>query len=236
MNKRVVMMKVSLKQMVLILGLCGLPLFSLAETDPLETVNRKVHGFNQVLDRHLLRPVARGYDRVLPLPAKKGVNNFFGNLGDISDGVNNLLQGKMGSGISDLGRVLINSTIGIGGIFDPATGMGLEDHSEDFGQTLAVWGVPRGPYVVLPGMGPSSLRNVFTRAVDSRLNPLRYYYPVSDRNILRGLDLVNTRARLLAVEGVVFGDEYLFFRDAYLQRRAFLEKDGRVEDSFDDDF
>ena len=230
------MMKVILKQMVLMLGLCGLPLFSLADTDPLEKVNRKIHGFNAVLDRHLLRPVARGYDRVLPLPAKKGVNNFFDNLGDVSDGVNNFLQGKIGPGFSDFGRVLINSTIGLGGLFDPATEMGLEDHSEDFGQTLAVWGVPRGPYVVLPALGPSSLTNVFTRVVDSRLDPLRYYYPVSDRNVLRGLDLIKTRASLLAVEGVVFGDEYLFFRDAYLQRRKFLEKDGRVEDAFDDDF
>ncbi len=131
---------------------------------------------------------------------------------------------------------MINSTIGVGGLFDPASSMGLTDHAEDFGQTLGVWGVPRGAYVVIPMLGPSTVRDMFGRPVDSRLSPLRYYHPVDHRNTLLGLELINTRANLLSADGVVFGDKYLFYRDAYLQRREFLEKDGKVEDPFDDDF
>ncbi len=205
-------------------------------SDPFEPMNRKIQRFNDVADEKVLQPVARGYAKVLPDPVRRGVNNFFGNLRDVSDIVNNFLQGKPKQGFSDMGRVLVNTTVGLGGLLDPATSLGLVDHREDFAQTLAVWGVPRGPYVVLPFLGPSYVRDVLTRAADSRLDPLRYYYPVDHRNRLLALRLINQRAELLAADSVVFGDRYLFFRDAYSQRREFLEKDGEVEDAFGDEF
>ena len=209
---------------------------ALANGDPYEGVNRKIHNFNDVVDRKLFRPVAVGYDRVVPDPAKQVIGNFFGNLIDVGDGLNNLLQGKPKEAASDTARVLINTTVGLGGLFDPASTMGLADHNEDFAQTLAVWGVPRGPYVVVPLLGPGSVRDIFGRSVDSRLDPLLYHQPVSHRNSLSGLSILHTRAGLLSADSVVFGDRYIFYRDAYLQRREFLEKDGVVDDPFDEEF
>lgn len=209
---------------------------TMASEDPLEKVNRKVHGFNDFLDSKLIRPAAKGYKKVLPTPVRYSVGNFFGNLADVGDMINNGLQGKPKPAFSDLGRLLINTTVGIGGLFDPATRIGLVDHDEDFSQTLAVWGVPRGAYVVLPGLGPSDVRGIFGRIGTSRMDPLRYYYPVSHRNSLFALRLVDIRANLLAADSAVFGDKYIFYREAYLQRRAFLENDGQVDDPFDDDF
>ena len=209
---------------------------SFANEDPYEGVNRKIHNFNDFADAKLIRPVAVGYNKVMPNPAKRLVSNFFGNLVEVGNGLNNLLQGKPKQAGNDASRVLINTTIGIGGLFDPATRMGLRASDEDFGQTLAVWGVPRGPYIVLPFLGPTTVRDVFSRAVDSTLDPLRYYYPVSHRNSLFGFSVLHTRSQLLAADAVVFGDRYIFFRDAYLQRREFQEKDGEIEDPFDDEF
>jgi len=208
----------------------------LANEDPYEGFNRKIHNFNDFADRKIIRPVAVGYDKVMPNPAKRIVTNFFGNLVEVGNGLNNLLQGKPKRAASDVSRVLINTTIGIGGLFDPATRMGLRASDEDFGQTLAVWGVPRGPYFVMPFLGPSTVRDVFSRAVDSRLDPLRYYYPVSHRNSLFAFSVLHTRSQLLAADSVVFGDRYIFYRDAYLQRREFQEKDGEIDDPFDDEF
>lgn len=213
-----------------------LALPALANEDPYEGFNRKIHNFNDFTDRKIIRPVAVGYDKVMPNPAKRLVTNFFGNLVEVGNGLNNLLQGKPKQAATDVSRVLVNTTIGIGGLFDPASRMGLRASDEDFGQTLAVWGVPRGPYVVLPFLGPSSVRDVFTRTVDSRLDPLRYYHPVSHRNSLFGFSVLHTRSQFLAADSVVFGDRYIFYRDAYLQRREFQEKDGEIEDPFDDEF
>lgn len=208
----------------------------LANEDLYEGFNRKIHNFNDFADQKVIRPIAVGYDKVMPNPAKRLVTNFFGNLVEVGNGLNNLLQGKPKQAVTDVSRVLVNTTIGIGGLFDPATRMGLRASDEDFGQTLAVWGVPRGPYVVLPFLGPSSVRDVFTRTVDSRLDPLRYYNTVSHRNSLFGFSVLHTRSQLLAADSVVFGDRYIFYRDAYLQRREFQEKDGEIEDPFDDEF
>lgn len=219
---------------LLILHMLAQPV--LANEDPYEKINRKIHNFNDFTDQKLMRPVAVGYDKVMPDPGKRLVTNFFGNLIEVGNGLQNLLQGKPRRAANDAARVLVNTTIGIGGLFDPATGMGLSRSDEDLGQTLAVWGVPRGPYVVLPFLGPTTLRDVFTRWGDSRLDPLRYFYPVSHRNTLFGISLIHTRAQFLAADSVVFGDRYIFYRDAYLQRREFLEKDGQIEDPFDDEF
>lgn len=202
--------------------------------DPWQGINQQTFAVNEGLDRILVKPVARTYTTVVPGFARQGVNNFFSNVGDVSNGVNNLLQGKPLRALSDLGRIVINSTLGLGGLFDPASGIGLRKHNESFGQTLSVWGVPKGPYVVMPFLGPSTLTDAIARPLEATLDPVRYLYPVDHRNTLLGVRLLDQRAGLLAAESVVFGDRYLFLRDAYLQRREFLVNDGQVEDDFDD--
>lgn len=204
------------------------------EDDPWMGFNKATYRFNEAADRYVLRPVANTYVKVVPGFARQGVGNFFGNLDDVNNSVNNLLQGKPVQAVSDIGRILINTTVGLGGLFDPASGIGLRKHNESFGQTLSVWGVPKGPYLVLPLLGPSTLTDAFSRPVDSALDPVPYLYPVDHRNRLLVTRLVDQRARLFAAESVVFGDRYIFVRDAYLQRREYLAKDGQVEDEFDD--
>jgi phospholipid-binding lipoprotein MlaA len=202
------------------------------EADPWVGMNRMTHRFNDVVDRILLRPVARGYDAVMPRFARAGIRHFYGNLGDVGNAVNNVLQGKIGDGMTDVVRVLLNSTVGVGGLFDPASKMGLPIHEEDFGQTLSVWGLPRGPYLVIPFLGPGTVTDALGLPVDSLAQPLRYYHPVDHRNVLMGTELIDKRAGLLAVEKAVFGDKYIFYREAYLQRREYLIADGAVVDDF----
>ena len=209
---------------------------TMASEDRFETINRKVHGFNDFMDTKLMRPAAKAYKKLLPAPVRYSVRNVVGNLSDVGDIINNALQGKPKQAVSDFGRVLVNSSIGIGGLFDPASQMGLVDHDEDFSQTLAVWGLPRGPFIVIPGLGPSDARGIFGRASNEGVDPLPYYHPVPHRNSLATVRLLSIRAKLLAVDGVVFGDKYIFYRDAYLQHREFLEKDGQVDDPFGDEF
>tara|TARA_B100001559_G_C16310874_1_gene534182 strand:- start:360 stop:842 length:483 start_codon:yes stop_codon:yes gene_type:complete len=157
---------------------------------------------------------------------------------DLSIGINNILQGKLNDGISDITRFTINSTLGIGGFIDVASSLGLDKNDEDFGQTLAVWGVPDGPYLVLPGLGPSTMRDTLSMIPDAFLTPLWLIDHDRTAYSLTAIDLVDTRARYLGLESVVIGDEYLFFRDAYLQSREFEILDGQVDDDFDefDDF
>jgi len=210
--------------------------FEFADSDPWVRTNRSIHNFNDVADRILTRPVAVGYRKIVPQFARRGLGNVFSNLEDVGNGINNLLQGKVANGASDLTRVLINSTIGIVGLFDPASSMGLIEHEEDWGQTFATWGVPAGPYIVIPGLGPGSVRDGLSRILDGATDPLRYLYPVSHRNVTYAMRLIRDRTDLLTVESVVFGDKYIFYRDAYLQRREYLVKDGEVSDPFADDF
>jgi phospholipid-binding lipoprotein MlaA len=202
--------------------------------DPLEGLNRVTHRFNDVTDRVLLKPVAKGYKKVVPDQVQFRVGRFFANLDEISNATNNALQGKFTYGATSLGRFALNSTIGLGGLFDPAVGFGLPAHAEDFGQTFRVWGIPMGPYLVIPFLGPSTFTDALGRPFDSRLGPLRGYHPVNHRNVLYGVNLVDGRASILSAESMVFGDRYLFYRDAYLQRREFLANDGQVQDGFDD--
>lgn len=209
---------------------------TMASEDRFETINRKVHGFNDFMDTKLMRPAAKAYKKLLPAPVRYSVRNVVGNLSDVGDIINNALQGKPKQAVSDFGRVLVNSSIGIGGLFDPASQMGLVDHDEDFSQTLAVWGLPRGPFIVIPGLGPSDARGIFGRASNERVDPLPYYHPVPHRNSFATVRLLSIRAKLLAVDGVVFGDKYIFYRDAYLQHRKFLETDGQADDPFGDEF
>jgi phospholipid-binding lipoprotein MlaA len=204
--------------------------------DPLEGANRKTHGFNELADRILLKPVAKIYDKACPVFIRKGVRNFFRNIDDIHILVNDALQLKLSAAVSDFGRLLINSSVGLGGLFDPASKMGLIKHEEDFGQSMAVWGIGPGPYFVVPLLGPSTIRDSVGLVVDSVFDPVLALREIRTRNSLYALDRLHLRADLLSAENLVIGDRYLFFRNAYLQRRDYVVNDGEVEDEFDDDF
>ena len=211
--------------------------FAAGTSDPFEGLNRKTQSLNDFADKNFVRPVASGYTKVVPDPVRFSIGRVYGNLEDVGDAVNNLLQGKPLAFLSDVARVSINTTIGLGGLMDPASDLGLVNHEEDFSQTLATWGVPRGPYVVMPFLGPSGVRDIFGRSLNNRLDPLIYLEPVAHRNATYGARLVHKRADLLGADGVVFGDRYIFFRDAYIQRREYLETDGEIaDDPFSDDF
>ena len=224
----------NVNKLVYLLSFLFLSSYAFAETDPLKDLNQKTHDLNQTLDLQVASPVARFYKRITPDFIEMGVTNFTQNVEDLSIGINNILQGKIKSGFSDLSRFTINSTIGIAGFLDIASDMGLEKHDEDFGQTLAVWGVPDGPYLVLPGLGPSTMRDTLAMIPDAFLTPLWLIDHDRTSYSLTAIDLIDTRARYLGLESVVIGDEYLFYRDAYLQSRQFEIKDGEVEDDFDD--
>lgn len=197
--------------------------------DPWEPVNRGTFAFNDALDVWLLKPVAQGYDAVMPGPVRTGVANFFGNVEDVWTGVNSLLQGKPGNAVHDFGRVVVNSTMGIAGLLDVASAMGLEKHNEDFGQTLAVWGVGNGPYVVLPVFGPRTLRDAGGFVFDLTADPVSQVNPDPARYGLSAVRLVDVRAGLLPAEKVLDTaalDKYSYLRSAYLQRRRSLIFDG----------
>ena len=197
--------------------------------DPWEGLNRKTFEFNDQLDKAVLKPVARGYEKVVPGFAREGVSNFFNNVEDVATSLNNLLQGKVAEGASDAGRVVVNSVFGIFGLWDIATPLGLEKHYEDFGQTLGVWGVQPGPYFVIPLLGPSTARDAPAKLVDPQ-----WYYPKLLKNdglywTLWGLDKIQERAQLLKSENVLEQaalDRYTFIRDAWLQRRRSQVYDG----------
>ena len=208
---------------------------SAEEADSLESFNRNMFYVNERLDQYALRPVAVAYTNVMPNPLERGIDNFFSNLNEITNVVNDVLQGKFKQAGHDGGRFLINSTIGMAGLFDVAERAGIsKSDGEDFGQTLAVWGVGEGPYLMLPLLGPSTLRDAPSKFIDSLINPLSYSDDVRARNSAQALDLLTTRVSLLAVDQIATGDRYLFVRDVYLQRNRFLVNDGAVEDDFGD--
>jgi len=197
--------------------------------DPLEPFNRGVYAFNDAIDNAVLKPVAFGYRAVLPQFMRTGVTNFFSNLDDVTVFVNGVLQGKIPQAVSDAGRFIINTTIGVLGLFDVATHFGLEKHNEDFGQTLGYWGIGNGPYLVLPLLGPSSFRDGIGRLVDRYTDPVMWENHIRTRNQFLALRVVNTRTNLLDSEKVLDAaaiDRYAFLRDAYLQRRRSLVHDG----------
>lgn len=198
--------------------------------DPIEGFNRAVFAFNDTVDKAVLKPVAKGYDEVVPVPAKTGVSNFFGNIADVFIGVNNLLQGKVGEATSDIGRVLVNSTIGILGFIDFASDFGLEKHAEDFGQTFGRWGAPPGAYVMVPFWGPRDVRDTAGLVLDVMADPVGDMHNVAARNTLIGTRVISDRAALLPAEKVIEEaalDKYSYIRDAYLQRRRSQVYDGR---------
>ena len=208
--------------------LCPAPVRAEDDDDPWEGFNRAMFTVNDGLDRFVLEPVAKGYDFITPAPLERCISNFFQNLRVPIQSVNGFLQGKPVSGASDLGRFTVNTTIGLAGFLDPATYFGLVKHDEDFGQTLGVWGVPNGPYLVIPLLGPSTVRDAGGLAVDSMLHPGWYYLDAAVTIGSRVFDTINTRA--LVLEDVQNArnaalDFYSFVRNGYLQRRRALLRD-----------
>jgi phospholipid-binding lipoprotein MlaA len=198
--------------------------------DPLEPFNRQVTSFNDALDNAVLKPVATAYRDALPSPVRKGVSNFFGNLADVWSFVNSVAQFKLQNSAETFIRVNVNTFFGLGGLLDIATEAGIDRHSEDFGQTLGRWGVGSGPYLVLPFFGPSTVRDTAALPVDFVYgSAVGYVSNVPLRNSLRGLRVIDTRAKLLSVSELLEGaalDKYSFTRDAFLQRRRNEVYDG----------
>lgn len=202
--------------------------------DPWEPFNRSVFEFNEGLDAYLLKPVVAGYRFVLPEFVREGIYNFFSNYNDIYTALYNLLQGKPGYAFNDFMRVAVNTTMGLGGLLDLATPGGLEKHKEDWGQTLGVWGVPAGPYVVLPFFGPSNVRDAFGTVADLESDYLFRLLPdVALRNSITGLRVVNARNTYYEAGDLLDGaaiDKYSFMRDAYIQRRQYQINEGRDDE------
>ncbi len=198
--------------------------------DPLEPFNRGVYQFNETLDKYVVKPVAEGYRFVLPQPVRTTVSNFFSNINDVTVLANNVMQGKFLAALDDFSRIAINSTIGLLGLLDIASEAGILKHEEDFGQTLGVWGLPDGPYIVLPFFGPSSGRDAVGRVGDFYIDVATYVDPTSARNWMWGTRIVSRREELLDATTVLDAaalDRYEFLRDAYLQRRRNLIYDGK---------
>ncbi len=206
--------------------------------DPLEPMNRGIYAFNDAVDSAVIKPIATGYKAVLPQFVRTGVSNFFSNLDDITVIINNILQLKIPQAASDTGRFLINTTVGVLGLIDVATHLGLEKHNEDFGQTLGYWGIGNGPYLVLPLLGPSTFRDGLGRWVDHFVDPILKEDHIRSRNQYIATRAVSNRAHLLDSEKVLDAaaiDRYSFLRDAYLQRRRNLVHDGNPPPEPDDD-
>ncbi len=204
------------------LMLAGCAGFNTNPRDPLEPMNRNVTKFNEGVDSVVLKPAATVYKQVIPPIVRTGVSNFFGNLSDAWSFVNSALQFKFQNAAENFMRLNVNTVFGLGGILDVASEMNIERHREDFGQTLGRWGVPAGPYIVLPLLGPSTLRDTIALPVDRKADPLSYFSPVEVRNSLNVLRLVDVRSNLLRVGGVIDEaalDKYTFTREAYLQKR-----------------
>ncbi len=199
--------------------------------DPYEGFNRTMFAVHEAIDNVLTRPLAKAYDAAIPLPVKASVGNFFGNVGDLWIGANDAMQGKFGNAGVDLGRLFVNSTVGILGLFDVASELGLERHDEDFGQTMAKWGYQDSAYLFIPMFGPRTVRDTAGLVVDAFADPVGYTTPISARNSMRGLRVIDVRASLLPADKVVEEaalDKYAYIRDGYLQRRRGQIYDGNA--------
>ncbi|MGR8980106.1 MAG: MlaA family lipoprotein [Gammaproteobacteria bacterium] len=226
-------------------GCADSPSAPVRQEDPLEKWNRGTHDFNDSLDRNVLKPVAKGYHEVTPEPVNESVTNFFSNIGDIGVMVNDFLQLKVTQGGMDLSRFLINTTVGVVGLFDVAQKIDLPKHNEDFGQTLGVWGVPSGDYLVLPFFGPSSTRDTAGLVGDALLNPITYVSVVGGAAVnavttgSKLVEITDARADMLSSEKVLDEaavDRYDFIKNAYLQHRQYLVYDGNPPEEESDDF
>jgi len=203
-------------------------------SDPWQAVNKPVFAINDAFDTALFKPLAKGYNAVTPEPVQTGISNFFSNLNEIDNAINNLFQGKPKKFATSVGRLAINSTLGLGGFIDVASHMGLQHAPEDLGQTFGTFGAGSGPYIVLPLLGSSSVRDVPGRIVSMYLNPLAWLDDVSFRNIMVGVNAVDARSNLLAKEEIaseISKDKYTLYRDAFLEEREFEIADGNLDDS-----
>ena len=203
-----------------------------ATQDPFEDINRKIWAFNESLDNNFAKPTAEIYTNVTPDFIEIGITNFFRNINELDNTANQLLQGKPAFAANDFARFLINTSIGILGFFDVASRMGLQRHDEDFGQTLATWGVSKGPFLMIPLYGPSTPRSLAGRSVSSVLSGTFAIEETDVRIGITALDALETRARYLEVESLIVGDRYSFIRDSYMQYLDFESSDG--EDQSDD--
>ena len=214
----------------LLILLLSFPIFGEEINDPFEDLNRDIFIFNEKLDEKLLKPAALTYRKVTPQFARTGVTNFFNNLEEIDTTINQVLQGEIKYAFNDAGRFVINSTIGLLGLIDVASKMGLEKHEEDFGQTLGVWGFDSGPYIMIPFLGPSNPRDLLSRPISSFLSGT---FAMEDNDVkitLLGIDALETRERLLDAETLIIGDKYIFVKDAYIQSREYEINNGSTED------
>ena len=215
---------------LLLVLLFSFPLFAKEINDPFEDLNRDIFVFNEKLDEKILKPTALVYRKVIPQFARTGVTNFFNNLEEIDTTINQVLQGEIKYAFNDAGRFVINTTIGLFGLIDVASKMGLERHQEDFGQTLGVWGISSGPYIMLPFLGPSNPRDLLSRPISSFLSGT---FAMEDNDVkftLVGIDALETRERLLDAETLIIGDKYMFVKDAYVQSREYEINNGSTED------
>ncbi len=208
--------------------------------DPWEPLNRQIHGFNTGLDKVTFKPIAKGYRFIIPRFVRIGIRNFSSNLRTPLNIINSFLQGKGKNGLTESGRFFVNSTIGFAGLIDVATDMGVEKHNEDFGQTFAKWGIPDGPFVTVPILGPRTVRDAFAIPLNIAADPLIWYDNSSVRDKLYIIRVIDLREKLFAAEALIEGspDRYVSIREAYLQNRLFLIYDGDppVDDDFYDDF
>ena len=215
--------------LVLAAALAGCATTANNPADPIEPFNRAIFSFNDTVDAAILKPVAKGYHAVLPSWVRTGVSNFFANIGDLWIAANNVLQGKFVEGLGDFMRLAFNTTLGLGGVIDIASDMGLQKHNEDFGQTLGRWGFNEGAYLVLPFFGPSTVRDGLARVLDWKADPVVHISNVPARNEIHAVRVVSDRSNLLDTTDVVEEaalDKYTFVRDAWLQRRRSLVYDG----------
>jgi phospholipid-binding lipoprotein MlaA len=217
---------------LLLAGCAGAPVGKPDPRDPWEHFNRSMFVFNDKLDHAIARPVAKAYVKVTPRFVRTGISNAVSNLGTLTTVVNDALQGKVAQAGRDSARFLLNSTLGVGGLFDPATAAGLENNDEDFGQTLGKWGVKSGPYVMLPFLGPSTVRDTIARIPDQFTDPVNYLEDDSTRYTIVAIEFVDLRAGLLDLDAQLERsyDRYAFVRNAWLQRREFKVTDGNVPD------
>lgn len=226
----------NLKKLTSFFLLLFLSNIAVGEDDPFEEYNRKVWAFNEFLDDNFAKPTAEIYTSVTPDFIEVGITNFFRNLNELDNTANQLLQGKPLLAINDFSRFLINSTIGLGGFIDVGSRFGLERHDEDFGQTLGVWGVGSGPFLMIPLYGPSTPRGLAGRSVSSVLSGTFAIEETDVRIGITALDALETRARYLEVETLIIGDRYSFIRDSYMQYQEFESSDGENQtDDFIED-
>lgn len=202
--------------------------------DPLEPINRRLFAFNDTLDRFVLRPVARGYRFVVPDFAQRGVGNFIANIYEVNSALNSLLQGRVAGAAKSGGRFVVNSTLGVAGLFDVASRLGIEPHRADFGQTLAVWGFDSGPFLMVPVLGPRTIRSGAGYLFDTYTSIPAYVDNREAAWTFWIVEVVDYRARLLQADDLITGDRYIFVRDAYLAQREFFVNRGVVKDDFSD--